>query len=177
MKFDFWTFAFQIINFTVLVFILRRVLYKPVREIMEKRRAVAAKLMDDAERTNREAEALKEERTKELSELRASSVRMMDEAKDQAAAEKARLITEAEAEARKVTEKERALFEAEKTKAAASMKDMAVETVSAYAGLLLKDASDAELHAAMVRRFMAEAGRISAEIRSAAPKDGTPVQV
>ena len=177
MKFDFWTFAFQIINFTVLVFILRRVLFKPVHEIMEKRRALAAQLMEDAERTKREAEALKDERTKELSELRASSAKMMDEAKDEAAAEKKRLISEAEADAKKVSEKERALLEAEKTKSAAAMKDMAIETVSAYAGALLKDVSDAELHAALVRRFMAEAGRISAEIRATAPKDGTPVQV
>ncbi len=177
MKFDFWTFAFQIINFTVLVLILRRVLFKPVREIMEKRRAASAALMEDAERTKREAEALKDARTKELGELRASSARMMDEAKDQAAAEKARLISEAEAEARKVAEKEKALLEAERAKAGEAVKGMAIEAVASYAGLLLKDAADAELHAALVRRLMAEAGRISAEISGAAPKDGSPVQV
>ena len=35
MKFDIWTFLFQIINFVVLLFILKRILYRPVKEIIE----------------------------------------------------------------------------------------------------------------------------------------------
>ena len=41
MQIDWWTFALQTINFVVLVWLLWRVLYKPVREVIEKRKALA----------------------------------------------------------------------------------------------------------------------------------------
>ena len=174
MKFDFWTFTFQIINFTVLLFILRRVLFRPIREIMEKRRAQVAQVVEDADRAKREAEALKDTRTRELAELRASSTRMMDEAKGEAETERKRIVAGAEADSRKVIEKDRALFESEKKRAAEALKEMAVETVSAYARTIMKDASDQELHGALTRRFMDEAARISQDIQKAAPKTETP---
>lgn len=38
MKLNLTTFIFQIINFVLLAYILHRVLYKPIRAIMEKRK-------------------------------------------------------------------------------------------------------------------------------------------
>ena len=55
MKFDIWTFLFQVINFLVLLFILKRVLYKPIREIIEKRRSLIRQRIDEAEKTKKEA--------------------------------------------------------------------------------------------------------------------------
>ena len=55
MKFDFWTFAFQIVNFAVLLFILRRLFFKPVREIMAKRAAQVQAALDAAEKAQTEA--------------------------------------------------------------------------------------------------------------------------
>jgi F-type H+-transporting ATPase subunit b len=39
MQFNWSTFAFQIVNFLILVFILHKVLYKPITNIIAKRRA------------------------------------------------------------------------------------------------------------------------------------------
>ena len=49
MSFDWWTFGLQVINFLVLVWLLQRFLYKPVRRIIEQRRELAGKALSEAE--------------------------------------------------------------------------------------------------------------------------------
>ncbi|MEJ2315268.1 MAG: F0F1 ATP synthase subunit delta [Nitrospirota bacterium] len=58
MKFDLWTFLFQIVNFVVLLYILKRLLFKPIREIMEKRRKAINDALSGAEGKRQEAEKL-----------------------------------------------------------------------------------------------------------------------
>jgi F-type H+-transporting ATPase subunit b len=48
MHIDWWTLALQTINVLILVWILARFFYRPVADIIEKRRAAAAKLLTDA---------------------------------------------------------------------------------------------------------------------------------
>jgi F-type H+-transporting ATPase subunit b len=48
MRIDWWTLALQTINVLILVWILARFFYRPVADIIEKRRAAAAKLLTDA---------------------------------------------------------------------------------------------------------------------------------
>ena len=61
MKFNIWTFLLQTINFIVLLFILKRLLFKPVREILQKRRDLVRESLEKVELTQKEAQALKEE--------------------------------------------------------------------------------------------------------------------
>ena len=49
MIFNVWTFLFQVVNFLVLVYILRRLLYRPLREAIDRRREANAKAQADAE--------------------------------------------------------------------------------------------------------------------------------
>ncbi len=173
MKFDFWTFFFQIINFTVLLFILRRLLFKPVREIMEKRRGFIAARIEEAEKAKREAEALRAERTKELEELKEARTSMLEEMEKDTAAERKSLLAQAEAEALKLIEKEKALFASEKKRFAAELKDLSIETVLSFSGNLLRDISDEELHKAVLRRLMDDLERIASVIKETERKDET----
>jgi F-type H+-transporting ATPase subunit b len=56
-----WTVFLEIINFLVLVWILKRFLYKPVLDVIARRRATVQKFLGDAQAMRREAENLKEE--------------------------------------------------------------------------------------------------------------------
>ncbi len=49
MVFNVWTFLFQVVNFLVLVAILRWLLYSPLREAIDRRREANAKAQADAE--------------------------------------------------------------------------------------------------------------------------------
>jgi F-type H+-transporting ATPase subunit b len=60
MKLSLTTFIFQIINFVLLAYILHRVLYKPIRGIMEKRKRLVMEDIDRALRMKDDAIAIKE---------------------------------------------------------------------------------------------------------------------
>lgn len=60
MDFDWTTFILEIINFLILIWILKRFLYQPVLNIIDKRRAGIDAALAEAKRTEEEAIALKQ---------------------------------------------------------------------------------------------------------------------
>ncbi len=61
MQIDWWTLAFQTVNFMVVVWLLSRFLYQPVRRIIEEREAAGAKAMKAAQEKADAAEAARAE--------------------------------------------------------------------------------------------------------------------
>ena len=61
MEFDWTTFALEVLNFLVLVWLLKRFFYRPVLAMIEARRAENAKMIEDAQTLRREAQDLKSE--------------------------------------------------------------------------------------------------------------------
>ncbi len=56
MTFNIWTFLFEVVNFVVLAYILHRLLYRPLREAIDRRRAEIAQTQAEAEQARAEAE-------------------------------------------------------------------------------------------------------------------------
>jgi F-type H+-transporting ATPase subunit b len=171
MKFNIWTLLFQIINFVVLLYILRRILYKPIREIIEKRRGLIAKTVEDAEKTKKEALELKEKHQEELNKLKELQGKMLEQTREEALKGRNKLLSEAEKDAAKINEKEKALFDAEKRKIESELKNKAIEIVSVFASNLLKDISDEELHKAIFRKLLKENGKIVSDISKIKEKE------
>ena len=166
MKFNIWTFLFQIVNFVVLLFILKRLLYKPVKEIMEKRKGLIEKTIEDAEKEKKEALELKERHQEEMNKLKGLQITMIEKMKNEVGEEKKRLLTEAEKEATRTIEEERAVFETEKKRDEAKLKEMVIQTVSVFATNLLKDISDEELHKSIYRRVFNNLEEIASTIQA-----------
>jgi F-type H+-transporting ATPase subunit b len=164
MKFNIWTFLFQTINFIVLLFILKRLLFKPVREILQKRRDLVRESLEKVELTQKEAQALKEEQQAEMNKLAELKVRMIDEMRANVLEEKKKLLAEAGRDAAERVEKAMTLFEKEKAGFDAELKERAVETVHLFSSNLLRGISDEELHRGIWRRFQNELERISRDI-------------
>lgn len=59
MQFDLTTFGLEVLNFLVLVWLLKRFFYQPVLAVIEARRAEGAGILDQAQALRREADALK----------------------------------------------------------------------------------------------------------------------
>lgn len=57
MHFGWWTFALQVVNFAILVWLLHRFLYKPVLRMINARQAAVAKQYDDAAAAETKAKA------------------------------------------------------------------------------------------------------------------------
>ena len=164
MKFDIWTFLLQTINFIVLLYILKRLLFKPVRDILQKRRDIVRESLEKVELMQKETLALKEEQQAEMGRLKELKVRMVDEMRADVLEEKKKLLAEAGLDAAERVEKAMALFEKEKAGFEAGLKERAVETVHLFSTNLLRDITDEELHRGIWRRFRNELERISRDI-------------
>lgn len=171
MKFNLWTILFQVINFVILLYILRRILYKPIREIIEKRRGLIAKTVGDAEKTKKEALELKENNQKELNKAKELQGQMLEQSREEALKDRNKLLDEAHKEAAKINEKEKALIDAEKMRIESELKNKTLEMVSVFASNLLKDISDEDLHKAIFRKLVKENGKIVSDISKIKEKE------
>lgn len=99
----------QVVNFAILVFLLKLVLYKPVRKMLEERRARIAeglsdaqKAVEDLERAQEKAEKILEKAQKNstdtLKEAKSAAGEIVDQARDKATKEAERVKKEAVAE-------------------------------------------------------------------------------
>ena len=100
MKFSITTFVIQIINFVLLSYILYRVLYKPLRNIMEKRRRLVMEDIDRAVRMKEDAVKIKEKYEKLMKEIDSIGKKEMEKAVGQGEEAKAAILERASREAR-----------------------------------------------------------------------------
>jgi F-type H+-transporting ATPase subunit b len=175
MRFDIWTFTFQVINFIVLLFILKRLLYKPIREILRKRRELVEKTIEDAEMTKKEALELKAEHLREMDRFDELRARMVEEMNAEVLEEKKRLLGYAEKEAAMRIEKGMALLEIEKDRFENELKEKAIDIVSVFSSSVLRNIADEELHRGIWRRFLSELEGIARDITGRGLKNETVI--
>ncbi len=138
MRFDWTTFGLELLNFVVLVFVLRRVLYRPLRRALEERRAAhleAVASIDDERRRLAEARAAIDDEHAAIAALRD---RVRAEATEDAAAERARILTQAREDAAAERARVHALLTVERDAAEAWVRSVAVERGTELAGRMLE---------------------------------------
>ena len=59
MHIDWWTLALQTVNVVVLVWILARFFFRPIADLVAKRKEATARLLTDADAARKEAESLR----------------------------------------------------------------------------------------------------------------------
>jgi len=173
MKFNIWTLVFQLINFFVLLYILKRFLYKPIREIMEKRRGIIKKNMDEADKTKEEAQELKDKQQEEMNKIKEQQAQASEQMHGEIEEERKRLFSDAEKEANAIIERKKSLFEMEKKRFEGELKDKAIDAASSYAAKLLKDIANEELHKEIYKKFLHNIEKIASDITSEERKDKT----
>lgn len=95
MLINWFTVIAQIINFLILVWLLRRFLYKPVLKAIEKREKRIADELEDADRKKAEAEKEQKDYKKKIDEIEARRSSLLKEATQDAKKEQQRLLEEA----------------------------------------------------------------------------------
>ena len=127
----------QIINFTVLLFVLKKLLYKPLIKILDKRRAAVAESMETAEKMKKEQEELEEKVAAELKKAKAEAAGIVSKADDAANQLTATKTAEARAQAEKIVEDARTAVAQEKADILDSVRDEVVGLVVAGTEKLL----------------------------------------
>jgi F-type H+-transporting ATPase subunit b len=140
---------FQAINFLVLLFILRKVLYKPLLGFLEKRRKKIEEGLAKAEKF--EAEWLKiKEREKEITEkAEKSAVQIMEKARISAQAKEKEMSQEAREKSEKIIEEAKKEVVMEKEKALGELKgetaDFIVFATEKILGRAIKDKDEKKM--------------------------------
>lgn len=166
MTFDLTTAAFEAINFLVLMAILWRLVYRPLRASIEARRAAIAEDLERARLAREEAEAHEGEWRAREAELDAVRERVRREAIDEAEAERARILArareDADAERARVTQ----LLESEREAAARWVRSAVWSRGTELAGRLARELVPEGLDAALFARLIEVLERRAPEVEA-----------
>lgn len=137
MSIDFWTIGLEAVNFLVLVWLLERLLYRPVLGVIGRRQAEIERLQQADESAHRALAAEREGLEQERESAAAERARALEETHSQAREERARLETEARAEMERLLAAGRARLEHERADAARALRRKSVEVGVGIARRLL----------------------------------------
>lgn len=144
----------QVINFLVILFVLQKLLYKPILSMLEKRKKEIAEGVALTEKMRNEEEKLKAGHEKALAKAREDALGIIEDAKKQAKETEKELVVEAHKQAEAILA--RAKVEAEETKKAAKadISREAVELAVVMAKRVLSQVMGAkEQHALIAKRI------------------------
>ncbi len=139
MNFSWWTFALQAANFLILIWLLHRFLYKPVKAIVARRKEEISEALTQASAEKDAAERLKQEVEAIRSGINAERQKMIDEARALLSVERDRIIEEARREADKVRDQSLRRLEEERIAASEQLFERMVELASNLAERLLSE--------------------------------------
>lgn len=97
-----WDFLWTIINLIIFYLLMRRFLFKPIKNTMDKRKELIEKQFKDADDVNAQAAELKKQYEKQLESADGEKQRIINEAKDSAKVEYNKIVDRAKVDADKI---------------------------------------------------------------------------
>lgn len=120
---DFWTALFTLCNMIITFLVLKKFLFKPVKSMIESRQKEIDGLYADAADAKQQAEAMQAEYQARISQAKAESERLLQDAARRAQNRSDEILDAAGNEARALMEKAQADIALERKKALNAMKD------------------------------------------------------
>lgn len=142
----------QVINFLILILALKIFLYKPILEILEKRRKKIEESLTHAEKVEKDAAKTEEFRKKTLQKAQAQGEKIIDKAKKRADFERRAILEETHQEAEAILAKARHQAEVDKEKIIDEAKKQIVEFVSLALFQILKKDLDKDTQIKLVEK-------------------------
>jgi F-type H+-transporting ATPase subunit b len=150
------TFVLEIVNFLVLVWILKRFLYRPVLNVIARRRAEIEKSLADAETLNTNARRLQQQYEGRLAEWDKEKQRARDTLALELEAERTRRMSELQTALQKEHEKQHVSESRRHADAIARIEETALRQAARFATRLLEQAAGPDLQARLVEMLLAE---------------------
>lgn len=177
MTIDWITVSAQIVNFLILVWLLRRFLYRPITDAMEKRERHIAERLGEAELREQAADESAARHQRALARLEQDRERLLEEARAAAESEHKRLLDALRAEVAELRGRWHQQVEAEKSEFLARLRREAVDAVDAMTRKVLRELADAPLEEQMVQVFLTRLRGADPRVRQALAGNGGAVEV
>ncbi|HEY5774901.1 MAG TPA: F0F1 ATP synthase subunit delta [Xanthomonadales bacterium] len=161
------TFVLEIVNFLILVWILKRFLYKPVLDVIARRRAGIEKTLADAADMQKSAEKLHQQYESRLAEWNQERQHARDLLAREIDAERTKKLEELQTALDREREKARVTEARRQADAVQKLEDTALLQGARFAGRLLQQASGPEMETRLVEMVINELGQLPADRISA----------
>ncbi|MBI4398091.1 MAG: F0F1 ATP synthase subunit B [Candidatus Omnitrophica bacterium] len=149
-----FTMVLQWINFGILLFFLTKVLYKPLLNVLDKRRALVEGELAEAKKKKDDAQEILREYEQRLGDLRSEGRKIIDDARRQAVLEKDKILDSASMEAKLILENARLEMEAQATVARDEIKRQVAELVVDCASKVVEREVREEDHQKYIEDFI-----------------------
>ena len=149
-------FLWHTLNFVVLVFLLSRVLYKPVVRMLDERRERVRESMEQAEQVRQEAERASQEREAQLADTRRQIQQMLAQATQTAERIQSEARQDAQQQAQRIVERAQQEAQAERAQSMAQLRREVAGLAVMAAERVISRNLDEQAHRQLVEEFLAE---------------------
>ncbi|WP_298401213.1 F0F1 ATP synthase subunit B [uncultured Chloroflexus sp.] len=140
----------QLINFLLLIFILRALLYRPVMNLLNERTKRIEESVRDAEKVREQLANAKRDYEAEIAKARQEAAKIVAQAQERAKQQEAEIIAQARREAERIKEEARAQAEQERARMMSEAKTQIADLVTLTASLVLGAELQARGHDALI---------------------------
>lgn len=155
---NFWTCLFTLLNLLILYKFMKKLLFKPVKNMIDTRQQEIDDLYADADKSKTDAAALKVQYEQRLAEANAESEEILKVANRKAQLRQEEILRDAQEKAAQTLRRADEQVEMEKKRAMNEIKnDVSVMAVDIAAAVLARDISKEE-HSALIDSFIDKLG-------------------
>ena len=158
---DPWTLIAQLLNLFIQVMLIKKFLFKPIREVLAKRKALADAELADAAKAKEEAESLKSEYEESMKQARDKANDILNTAQKSATQQSEEIIREANAQAVSIKSKAERDIEQERRKAVNEIKDEIGDMAMEIAGKVIGREINSSDHEKLIDDFINKVGEES----------------
>jgi F-type H+-transporting ATPase subunit b len=177
MHFDWPTLALQAINVLVLLWLLRRFLFRPVVAIIAERQAAAEKLLADAAVAREQAQAVAAQAAQRETALAADSDHILTEARAAAEAERTRLLEQTTQEAAQTRDAAQAGLQGDRIQMRRELEGEACDLAVTIASRLLTRVPAQALNAALLQSLDTWLATVPRDKLDTLAQSGEPLEV
>lgn len=163
LSLDWSTLVLELINFLILVWLLKRFLYKPVLAIIERRRAGIEKTLADAKSLNDEALAMRSKYEGRVDAWEAERQQKMEALASEIDVERTRRLAELDRQLTEERDKAAAAAARQADEARIKLEATARGQGARFASRLLTEVASPDLERRLVERFLADLKALPAE--------------
>ncbi len=153
-----YTYIVQIVSFLILVWILRKFAWKPLMNMMEKRRQFIEENLANAERERSEAARIRQEYQEEMLKARQEAKNIVEKAIKESEQRAAEILAEARKENERLKAAALSDIEREREKAVADLRLQVVDMSIAVAEKIIQQKLDMQGQEALIEQIIQEVG-------------------
>lgn len=156
-----WTVIFTLCNLALTMFIFKRFLWKPVQEIVAKRKALAEAQLTEAAQAKEEALAIKSEYEENMAKAREEADQIVAKAQKTATSRREEMLHEAQEQVAEMKQKAEQDIQLARKKAVNEVKDEIGSIAMEIASKVMEREIDAQDHEALINEFIKNVGEAS----------------